>query len=83
MPCAGGLHSWRFLFKQQLGKILTLLILLGLERHDKWEKLDQLKEKVREFTYLGRAAAVLGWDQPTYLRPAGRRPRQPLADWAA
>ncbi|HNS63977.1 MAG TPA: carboxypeptidase M32 [Anaerolineaceae bacterium] len=39
------------------------------------EKLDQLKEKVREITYLGRAAAVLGWDQQTYMPSGGAEDR--------
>ena len=39
------------------------------------EKLDQLKEKVREITYLGRAAAVLGWDRQTYMPSGGAEDR--------
>lgn len=39
------------------------------------EKLDQLKEKVREITYLGRASAVLGWDQQTYMPSGGAEDR--------
>jgi carboxypeptidase Taq len=35
------------------------------------EKLERLKEIIGEVTDLGRAAAVLGWDQQVYMPPEG------------
>ncbi len=39
------------------------------------EKLNTLKTKLSEITYLGRAAAVLGWDQQTYMPSGGAEDR--------
>jgi len=35
------------------------------------EKLEQLRTILAEVTDLNRAAAVLGWDQETYMPPGG------------
>ncbi|MCI0475441.1 MAG: carboxypeptidase M32, partial [Anaerolineales bacterium] len=35
------------------------------------EKLNELKTRLAEWADLGRASAVLGWDQQTYMPPGG------------
>lgn len=39
------------------------------------EKLETLKSKLKEITNLNNAAAVLGWDQQTYMPPGGAAAR--------
>lgn len=39
------------------------------------DKLQQLKTKLAEITDLGQAAALLGWDQQTYMPPAAAEAR--------
>ncbi len=39
------------------------------------EKLQQLKERLATITDLGRAGAILGWDQQTYMPPGGVQAR--------
>lgn len=41
------------------------------------EKFDELKARLAEISDLERAAAVLGWDQQTYMPPGGARPPAP------
>jgi len=37
------------------------------------EKLDKFKQLIAEVTDLGRAEALLGWDQQTYMPRAARK----------
>ena len=39
------------------------------------EKFDALNQRLRDITNLQHATAVLGWDQQTYMPPAGARSR--------
>lgn len=39
------------------------------------EKFEQLQDKIRDIIDLGSAASVLGWDQNTYMPPAGAETR--------
>src|SRR5512140_478595 len=39
------------------------------------QKLQRLKEIIAEISDLRYAAAVLGWDQPTYMPPGGAEAR--------
>ena len=38
-------------------------------------KLDELRERLGEISDLGRARALLAWDEHTYMPPAGIEPR--------